>query len=82
MNLGGDGNTYSSQPPNLLAFYKTIGKKEKKKKDCHKKEKVKKKRKRKEDKSEVKTQSQKMAPTYLEMKSHIQTTVDNLEQYK
>ena len=28
MNLGGEGNTYSSQPRNLLAFYKTIGKKE------------------------------------------------------
>ena len=26
MNLGGEGNTYSSQPPNLLAFYKSIKK--------------------------------------------------------
>ena len=29
MNLGGEGNTHSSQPPNLLEFYKTIGKKKK-----------------------------------------------------
>ena len=27
MNLGGEGNTHSSQPPNLLTFLQNIGKK-------------------------------------------------------
>jgi len=43
LNLSGEGNTFSSQPPNLLTFYKTIGRiKREEEGRLHKKRKVKK----------------------------------------